>query len=97
MSRLITSENIAIFEYPECDSPEFDLDAKGVLFISGYNFNFMGKIIGTAKRFETKLNNYVVVGKLDYAKSVIKGDFSKMIEGQNVDTDNCVVLIEFCQ
>jgi hypothetical protein len=53
----------------------------------------LAKAIRCAKRIETPLKDYTLVGKYDYAKTVVRGDdFSEMMEG--VDPDNCLVMIK---
>jgi len=94
MSRLISNGNIAIFEYPKVEEPNFDLDTKGVLFITGYKINIGEKEINSAKRFELGLENYTVIGKYDYAKKVIEGNFISVFSDVDFDSDNSVVLIK---
>lgn len=95
MARLITSGNIAIFEYPDgAENPSFDLDKNGVLFIIGYPLNFAGNIISSAKRFELNLKDYILVGNVEVAKEKISGDFSKMIEEGKINESCAIVLAE---
>lgn len=79
MSKLIISENIAIFEYPSIEDPEFDFNDKGELFIMGYTMPFMGKSIGCAKRFELPLKGFKILGRYIDVKEKIIGDISRLI------------------
>jgi len=89
--KLITKGNLAIIEYPEgASEPEFDLDANGVLFIFGYSFSMLGKTIRVAKRFETNLCGYTLLGRFNEAKEKIKGDFSELMNNVG-DVENCVL------
>src|SRR5688572_31169563 len=92
--RLLTKGNIAVFEYPSgVTEPEFTLDKNdGVLFIFGYVAPYRGQIIRVAKRFETGLINYRVVGRYDDAKFEIKGNFSELLFGLNEHF--CLVMIK---
>lgn len=98
MSRLITTGNLAIFEYPKPHHaiPKFTLEKDGVLWIEGYNVPFTpdGNTIRAMKRFETGLKNYIVVGRYSYAKDNVKGDFDNIMESENVDKDNCVIMVK---
>jgi hypothetical protein len=93
-NKLVTTGNIALFEYPNVSEPEFTLDKKGVLFIFGYTMNFGGMIIKTAKRFELGIENYKVVGSWETAKKHI----NKIVEGValdgDIDTQNCLLMIK---
>jgi len=97
MSKLATKGNIAIFEYPNCDEPNFDLDDSGVLFITGYKMPFMGDFVRCAKRFETKLENYQIIGRLEYADTVTNTDLKKIAAEAEIDFNNCVVMIRKTQ
>lgn len=92
MAILVKSENIALFEYPYVEEPDFDLDEKGVLFITGYKMFFGEREIGCAKRFDLQLVGYKIFGKYDEVVSNIKGDISKLVK--EIDTNNCLVM--FC-
>lgn len=94
MSRLITNGNIAVFEYPTVENPEFTLDEKGVLFIFGYKMMFGDNEVGVAKRFDLKLDNYMVIGKYGEANERIEGNFEEVFSKENIDTNNSVVLIK---
>jgi hypothetical protein len=92
MLKLITKGNLAAIEYPPgIPEPEFSLNTEGVLFIFGYSIQFGNHAISVAKRFETGLINYQVVGKYEEAKERIVGDFSDVVEG--LDLENCLILM----
>lgn len=97
MARLIKRDNLAIFEYPKgAKNPSFTLEEDGTLFITGYSispFGNNGQNVGCAKRYETGLKKYVVIGGYEYAKSVIEGDIETLIQDENVDINNCVICI----
>lgn len=98
MSRLITTGNLAFFEYPKPHHaiPKFTMEENGILWIEGYNIPLFpgSKPIRAMKRFDTGLKNYMVIGRYSYAKDRIQGDFDHVISDQNIDIDNCVVLIK---
>lgn len=93
--RVITYENIAILEYEPVEKPTFDLSDDGVLFVGGYSILFMNKSISVMKRYDTKLNNYKVLGRLIELKSSKEHDFKILDESDiKLDYENCVVLFK---
>ena len=95
MGKLVFNDNIALFEYPECAEPEFELKGDGRLFIFGYTVDFAGTNIGCAQSFNLPLKGFRVVGRYDKADNVIQGDeWRNLIFDNNINVDNCLVLFK---
>jgi hypothetical protein len=94
MKNLITNGNVALFEYPEVDDPEFKFDREGVLFVFGYTLVCLDTNIGVAKRFKLGLINYKVIGDWDSCKQNISKEMKDMILKEGINTSNCVIMIK---
>lgn len=95
MSKLITIGNIAFFQYPPTkEKATFDLDSYGVLFIAGVKEKLfpLTPAINSMKRFELKLEGYIVVGEVKDILDKLEGRVQDIIEANNINTDNCVLL-----
>jgi hypothetical protein len=90
--KTIRMGNISVVQYPPVETPEFILNNDGDLFIHGYSFNLAGWLINGAKRCQTGLKGYTVIGKYDYAIERIKGDLTELVS--LIDKENCVFLVK---
>ncbi|MCW3111297.1 MAG: hypothetical protein JWQ09_5803 [Segetibacter sp.] len=88
--KIITKGKSALIEYPPLDNPEFEFDNKGVLFVHGYKMKFMAAEIGMAKRADTGLKGYNLIGK--YNDCIINKDIKAIVNSTNLDLDNCIIL-----
>lgn len=98
MSRLVTKNNIAVFEYPETQEyPEFQIQPDGQLCIFGYYLKPIPvlKAISCMKMYPVDLKGYEVVGKYDGAED--KAQYRELIDSVNLDICNCVCLIRVKQ
>lgn len=94
MSRLLMKGNLAVFEYPSgAENPSFSL-VDGVLWIEGYSLPFhpKGTPIRSMKRYDINLKDYSIIGHYRDAVQKIQGNFSELTE--EVDTENCIVLVK---